>query len=79
MNEIVDMQGIIDMSTECSGEVRLLVASIQHVGDIAALAAQGCNTFTISPKIAEQLVSDPLTIQAAEVFEEHAREMGTIG
>lgn len=77
--EISEMQDIIDMSTACSGEVRLLVASIRSANEIAQLAAQGCNTFTISPKIAEELVSDPLTLQAAELFEEHAREMGNIG
>lgn len=79
MVEISKMQDIIDMSTACSGEVRLLVASLRSADEIAQLAAQGCNTFTIAPKIAEELVADPLTLQAAEVFEEHAREMGNIG
>ena len=37
---------------------------------------QGCNTFTISPHVAAELVNDPLTIKAAEVFEADAREMG---
>jgi len=77
--DIADMQGIIDMSTDCSGEVRLLVASIRDADEIAQLAAQGCNTFTIHPEIAQQLVAVDLTDKAAEVFEEHAREMGSIG
>jgi hypothetical protein len=37
---------------------------------------QGCNTFTISPAGAQQLVSEPLTVAAAELFQEHADEMG---
>lgn len=73
------MQDIIDMSTSCSGDVRLLVASIRSADEIAHLASQGCNTFTISSKVAEELVSDPLTVAAAELFEEHAKEMGSIG
>lgn len=79
VRDIAAMQGIVDMSTECTGEVRLLVASIRNASEIATLATEGCNTFTISPSIAEELVLDPLTEQAAEVFEEHAREMGSIG
>jgi transaldolase len=79
LHDIAAMQGIVDMSTVCSGEVRLLVASIRDASEIATLAAEGCNTFTISPSVAEQLVMDPLTDAAAAVFEEHAREMGSIG
>ena len=79
VHDIAAMQGIVDMSTDCSGEVRLLVASIRNASEIATLAAEGCNTFTISPSVAEELVMDPLTEQAAAVFEEHAREMGSIG
>jgi hypothetical protein len=33
---------------------------------------QGCNTFTISPAIAAALVEDPLTTQAAAVFQQDA-------
>ncbi len=51
---------------------RILVASIRSVDDIAALVADGLDTFTFSPSIAEQLFSDPLTLQAADTFEEHA-------
>jgi len=79
LGDVAAMQGIIDMSTECSGEVRLLVASLRSADEIAQLAAQGCNTFTISPEVAQQLVSDPLTEAAANLFDEHAREMGSIG
>jgi transaldolase len=73
------MQAIVDMSQEKDGETRLLVASIRSADELAVLAVNGCNTFTISPAVAEELVSDPLTLQAAAVFEEHAAEMGSIG
>ena len=72
------MQEIIDRCDLYEGDTRLLVASIRSAEEIATLAANGCTTFTISPKIAMELVSDPLTIKAAEVFEEHAAEMGAM-
>lgn len=72
------MQNIIDRAVIYDGDTRLLVASIRSADEIAELAAQGCNTFTISPAVAEQLVSDPLTIEAAELFQEHADEMGAM-
>lgn len=78
IQEIACMQSILDMQTSYDGEVRLLVASIRSADEIAVLAAEGCNTFTISPAVAEQLVSEPLTLAAAEVFEEHAAEMGAL-
>lgn len=39
---------------------------------------QGCNTFTISPQIAEQLFDVQLTNDAADLFQEHADEMGAM-
>lgn len=79
LDACASMQAIVDMSQERDGETRLLVASIRNADELAALAVNGCNTFTISPAVAEQLVSDPLTVDAARVFEEHAAEMGSIG
>ncbi len=72
------MQSILDMCNYYDGETRLLVASIRSADEIGLLAAEGCNTFTISPEVAEQLVADPLTVRAAELFEEHAAEMGAL-
>jgi len=48
---------------------RLLVASIRSPADLAALAASGADTFTISPKVARALFDDPDTIAAASQFE----------
>ena len=63
------MQAIVRSS---DAPTRILVASIRSVDDIAGLVADGLDTFTLSPAIAEQLFSDSLTLQAADTFEEHA-------
>lgn len=78
LDDIAKMQSIIDMCQYYDGETRLLVASIRSADEIGVLAAEGCNTFTISPAVANQLVADPLTLQAAELFQEHAAEMGAM-
>ncbi|RUT25122.1 transaldolase [Asaia sp. W19] len=51
---------------------RLLVASLRRADDLALLAAMGCDTFTFSPVVAEQLFSESLTIDAAAAFEKTA-------
>ena len=44
------MQNIVDLGAGSEGDpLRLLVASIRSADEIAALAAEGCNTFTIAP------------------------------
>ena len=61
----------------CLGSpLKLLVASLRRVEDVAALAQHGVNTFTVAPAIAEALFGDPLTAQAAADFEAAARAMG---
>ncbi len=55
---------------------RILVASIRSVDDIAFLASQGLNTFTLSPAIAAGFFDVAATIQAANDFQEAARKMG---
>jgi transaldolase len=54
---------------------RLLVASIRRVEDIAALAAQGLNTFTFSSAIAAQFFEVPATLKAAEEFEQAVQRL----
>lgn len=71
------MQKIVDLGGE-EGHMRLLVASIRSADEVAALSAEGCNTFTLSPAVAAQLFDEPLTIAAAELFQEHADEMGAM-
>jgi len=55
---------------------RVLVASLRSVDDIGLLAAQGLDTFTLSPAIAAQLFDVPLTNAAAISFNRAARRMG---
>ena len=74
--EVLRMQGIVDLCTSYDGEMRLLVASVRSAEEVAALAAEGCNTFTLSPAVAEQLVGDPLTAAAAAAFQADAEAMG---
>ena len=45
---IVEMQKTAD---KLDSDMRILVASVRNVGDIAKLAAQGCDTFTVSAAI----------------------------
>ncbi|NVN03490.1 MULTISPECIES: transaldolase family protein [Asaia] len=63
---ISEMQAILGSTGTTT---RLLVASLRHAEDMARLASLGCDTFTFSPVVAEQLFSDPQTIEASAVFE----------
>ncbi|WP_411868032.1 transaldolase family protein [Vulcanococcus limneticus] len=49
--------------------LRLLVASLRQPQDLARLAAEGLDTFTISPAIVAGLFASTATIEAAEQFE----------
>jgi len=70
---IVEMQKTAD---KLDSDMRILVASVRNVGDISKLASEGCDTFTISAQIAEQMFADPLTTQAAADFEAAAERIG---
>lgn len=73
------MQEICDHSNHADAPMRLLVASIRSADEMARLAAEGgCNTFTISPAVAQQLFDERLTNEAAAVFQEHADAMGAV-
>ncbi len=52
--------------------LRLLVASLRSPDDLARLAAEGLNTFTISPEIAAALFAVEPTLAAAAQFERDA-------
>jgi len=56
--------------------MRILVASLRDPAEIADLAAQGLDTFTFSPVVAEMMFSEELTINAAAAFEDAAVKMG---
>jgi transaldolase len=68
--EVSEMQRSLDGI--CSS-TRLLVASIRRAEDMATLAAQGLNTFTISSVIMEQFFNVPATLKATEAFEQAAK------
>lgn len=55
---------------------RVLVASIRHANQMAELAADGCDTFTFSPAVCEQLFGEALTESASQDFERAAAAMG---
>ncbi|SFC80388.1 transaldolase family protein [Tropicimonas isoalkanivorans] len=55
------------------GKTRILVASLRDTRQMALLAEQGHDCFTIAPNIARDLMNDRNTIAAAAEFEEAAR------
>jgi transaldolase len=64
--ELIRMQRAVD---ELGASLRLLVASLRSPDDLARLAAEGLNTFTISPAIADALFRVEATEAAAQQFE----------
>ena len=64
--ELIRMQRCVD---RLEAPLRLLVASLRCPDDLARLAAEGLNTFTISPAIAGQLLAVEPTLAAAAKFE----------
>ncbi len=51
---------------------RLLVASLRSLAELTRLAAEGVDTFTLSPRLAQQLWSHSASEAAAAQFEEDA-------
>jgi transaldolase len=64
--ELIRMQRAVD---GLGSSLRLLVASLRSPDDLARLAAEGLNTFTISPAIADALFRVEATEAAAQQFE----------
>ncbi len=64
--EIITMQRCLQA---LGSTTRLLVASLRSASDLPRLAAEGLNTFTISPAIAEDLLQVEATEAAALQFE----------
>lgn len=63
--------------TERSGTgCRVLIASLRDPETVGLLAAEGCDTFTFGPAIAEALVAEPRTEEAAATFEADAVAAG---
>jgi transaldolase len=71
--EVIAMQELLQNTT---APTRLLVASLRSWDKVVELAWEGCDTFTFAPEVAEGMVDDPDTEEAAEAFAEAARQMG---
>ena len=70
--ELTRMQRIVhgvDRPVRAGSALRLLVASLRSAEDLARLAAEGLDTFTISPAIAAELFAVEPTLAAADQFE----------
>ena len=73
--ELTRMQRIVEGVGPSAGgrsPLRLLVASLRTPNDLARLAAEGLDTFTISPAIATELFAVEPTLAAADQFERDA-------
>ena len=73
--ELTRMQRIVQgvaQSAQAGPQLRLLVASLRSPDDLARLAAEGLDTFTISPAIAAELFAVEPTLAAAAQFERDA-------
>jgi transaldolase len=69
-DEVIAMQQMIN---HLQSPTRLLVASIRRLADLSTLARSGVDTFTLLPPLLQELLNNPLTIKAADEFEEKAR------
>jgi transaldolase len=73
--ELTRMQRIVhgvDRPVRAGSALRLLVASLRSADDLARLATEGLDTFTISPAIAAELFAVEPTLAAADQFERDA-------
>lgn len=72
---LAQMQKVLD---GVQSHTRLLTASIRDVKDMVYLAAQGVDTFTFSPQIAEALFDSIHTVSATQAFEQATQTALTI-
>jgi len=68
--EVIAMQEIVD---QFPGRTRILVASVRQMSDVVTLARHGVGVYALQPFLAEGLLDNPLSIQAAADFEGSAR------
>lgn len=73
IEEVTVMGQIIE---KMGSPMRLLVASIRQISDLAVLAQSGLDTFTLLPGMIEDLLRNDLTTAAAEDFEAAAAAFG---
>jgi transaldolase len=70
MAEVLAMQEMVE---HFPSKTRVLVASIRQMSDMVALARHGVGVYALSPALAEALLENPMSLQAAADFEENAR------
>ena len=64
-----------DLERHSTNRCKILVASIRSVEQMITLAAQGHLYFTISPAIADELLTAELTVKAVSEFDEAATKV----
>ena len=74
LNGIEEVTSMGRIVAAMDSPLRLLVASIRQTADLKTLAERGLNTFTLLPKIIEDLFENELTRQAIISFEEATRK-----
>jgi len=74
LNGIEEVTSMGRIVAAMDSPLRLLVASIRQTADLKTLAERGLNTFTLLPKIIDDLLENELTRQAVISFEEAARK-----
>jgi len=72
-NEILAMHRIV---TASGGTARILVASLRRLDDLVAFAKEGISTLAVSPTVADELFSEPLTDRIAEMLNAIALKNG---
>jgi transaldolase len=70
LGEVFAMQ---EMVQALHSPVQVLVASLRQVSDVVALARRGVGVFALPAPLAEALLDNPLSIQAAADFETSVR------
>ncbi|MEC8154198.1 MAG: hypothetical protein VX077_04845, partial [Pseudomonadota bacterium] len=64
-----------DMRAICQPETRILLASLRSAAQVANLAARGHDTFTLSPRVFDDLLTNETSAAATAAFEEAARRL----
>ncbi len=70
------VRGMQKILRRTASPTRLLTASLRTAQQVTDLAAAGLDTFTVAPRILEELLNDELTERAAADFERAAEEAG---
>lgn len=73
-NGIEDVITMGQIVNKVKSPMRLLVASIRQSDHLVTLAKHGLNTFTILPRIIDELLENDLTTLAIESFEAEVSE-----